>query len=243
MNIKIINRRGTFPCGAPAETLRRSRTLRSIEGDRVALCGLILSAPNAQPHITLPRARRTHHYGPHATAVPHRSFLILISFLHFPQSPLLQTTKFTMTHIPAISRLLYTSPATGHLHPKSTHSPNVHPTARATTKGGAPAAATRGDAQGSWRMVDEGARGHVSFCWNRRTILLQPCLVFVTTGVLWICATSISMTSSVFSVDFLLQPCYDFVGTKDNFCWNRLMFLLQPTPPKICSHRIFAGTG
>lgn len=146
MNIKIINRRGTFPCGAPAETLRRSRTLRSIEGDRVALCGLILSAPNAQPHITLPRARRTHHYGPHTTAVPYPSFLILICFLHF--SPVASASDYHINHDAYPSSLVYSAPC----QPPDTctQSPNIHPTTRATTTGGAPAAVTRGDAQGSW---------------------------------------------------------------------------------------------
>ena len=101
--------------------LRRSRTLRSIEGERVALCGLILSAPNAQPHITLPRARRTNHYGPHTTAVPYPSFLILICFLHF--SPVASASDYQIHHDAHPSYLS----STLHLASHRTPAPKVNP--------------------------------------------------------------------------------------------------------------------
>ena len=72
------------------------------------VCGLILSAPNAQPHITLPRARRPHHYGPHTTAVPYPSFLILICFLHF--SPVASASDYHINHDAYPSSLVYSAP-------------------------------------------------------------------------------------------------------------------------------------
>ena len=84
-------------------------------------CGLILSAPHAQPHITLPRARRTHHYGPHATAVPHRSFLILITFLHF--FPVASASDYQIHHDAHPSYLS----STLHLASHRTPAPKVNP--------------------------------------------------------------------------------------------------------------------
>lgn len=67
----------------------------------------------------------------------------------------------------------------------------------------------------------------VIFCWNQRTILLQLfwfCYYWCFVNFCYIHLHDIAC----FFQSILLQPCFDFAGNKDNFCYNHILILLEP---------------
>jgi len=95
------------------------------------------------------------------------------------------------------------------------------------------------------------------FCYNHYIFLLEPTHVFATTHSPQICyhgdfllepanhfaTTVLGFVTIVCFVIFcyihlhdiacffqsiLLQPCFDFAGNEDNFCYNHILILLEP---------------
>ena len=79
--------------------------------------------------------------------------------------------------------------------------------------------------------------GRLKSC-NRHPLMLEPVIIFATTGV-WFCWNHRKFVS-------LLLLIFWFAGTSLNFCWNHILFLREPThvfatthSPQICYHDDF----
>ena len=102
-------------------------------------------------------------------------------------------------------------------------------------------------------MLQEGAflAGTIFFfCWNRPMFLLPPThfkyatmVIFLLESVNHFATTVLVFVTIVCFVIFcyihlhdiacffqsiLLQPCFDFAGNEDNFCYNHFLILLEP---------------